>query len=249
MIDLSIIVPSIRPQTIGRLLDSIPSSIGDYKYEVIVVGPYEPTFKCKYIEDLGSPSRCVQRGSTQAVGRFMKWSTDDGVYKDGALSAAMDSAVNMSVNDGMVMKYTEDGPANWVTGADDIYYTAWTHDSNKLSGIPKDYKIAPVGLYNTVFFRDMGGLDCEFEHINMNTHDLAFRVQRNGGVMHFSPSVTMHCDSKNQSSEHAVLNDSYQNNDLPKFLKLYGGKDIIGDRIYIDYDNWKKAPPVWRRFK
>jgi hypothetical protein len=249
MIDLSIIVPSIRPNSIGRLLDSIPNSIGDYEYEIIIVGPYEPEFACRYINDFGSPSRGVQRGSTIADGKFMKWSTDDGIYRSGALKRAMDVAVDMDDKDGVIMKYTEDGPANWVTGADDIYYTAWTHDSNKLSGIPKDYKIAPVGLYNTNFFRMMGGLDCSFEHINMNTHDLAFRVQRNGGVMHFSPDVIMHCDSKNQSSEHAVLNDSYKSNDLPKFLELYGGKDIIGDRIHIDYDNWKESPAIWRRFK
>ena len=247
--DLSIVVPSIREDKIQRLLDSIPASIKNYSYEVIVVGPYKPPEECLYIEDLGSPSRAVQRGALLASGKFVKWSTDDGIYRPGALSEVLDLAQTIERHDGIIVKYTEDGPANWVTGADDIYYTAWTHDSNKLAGIPEDYKIAPVALYHTDFFKEIGGLDCEFEHINMNTHDLAFRIQRNGGKFYFSPSVVMHCDSRNRSDEHLPLDAAYQLNDLPKFSDLYGTPEPAKDRINIDYESWEKSPSPWRRFK
>ena len=74
--DLSIVVPSIREDKIQRLLDSIPASIKNYSYEVIVVGPYKPPEECLYIEDLGSPSRAVQRGALLASGKFVKWSDE-----------------------------------------------------------------------------------------------------------------------------------------------------------------------------
>lgn len=249
-IDLSLVIPSIRPEKINRLIDSIPDAIGGYTYEVILIGNYTPDFDCTYIEDLGSPSRCVQRGASIAKGKFLKWSTDDGIYRPSSLSDILDIAYTIDEKDGIIAKYTEEGPANWITGADDDYYTAWTHADQRLAGIPEHFKIAPVAVYNTEYYKEIGGLDCQFEHINMNTHDLAFRVQKNGGTFSFSPSVVMHCDSRNfNSDEHVPLDSAYQLNDLPKFMALYDTVDAAKDRIVIDYNTWEDSPSPWRRFR
>ena len=246
--DLSIVVPSIRADKIQRLYDSIPASIGDFSYEVIVIGPYQPPFECKYIEDLGSPSRCVQQGIAIAEGKFFTWGTDDGIYNPNALSEAISLLQTLTHKDGIIMKYTEEGPPSPLTGAHDHYYIARTHDSNRLMGIPENYMIAPVPMYNIKYFIDLGGLDCSFDHINMNTHDFAFRLQKDGGTFHFSPSVIMHCDSNQFGDDHKVLDEAYFLNDLPRFQEIYGGPFSM-ERVKIDYDNWKNAEAVWRRFK
>lgn len=59
------------------------------------------------------------------------------------------------------------------------------------------------------------------------------------------PRVVMHCDSNNWGSDHRVLDDAYNRNDLPLFKELY--KDSSRE-IKIDVINWCDSPAEWRRY-
>jgi hypothetical protein len=250
MIDITVIVPSIRPQGLQRLFPTIFESAGKYTVQVIVIGPNQTESDYEHFEfinDLGSPSRCLQRAATHAKGTLLTWGTDDGTYFKGALEKCADKLLSSPESDGIVVKYTEEGPYSDLNGSVDDYYVAWNHRDNQLPGIPKHYVNAPVPMYYTKTFKELGGLDCSFEHINMNTHDLAYRIQNAGGTLHFSEDVVLHCNSNNFGPDHVVLDQSYTSNDLPKFRALYDNDGPV--RQTIDIDNWKDSPEVWRRFK
>ena len=70
MVDLSIIMPGIRKHNWLSVYDSVKDSIGDYVYELIIVGPGEcpnellETENCYFFSDLGCPSRAAQIGAS-----------------------------------------------------------------------------------------------------------------------------------------------------------------------------------------
>lgn len=246
--DLTIIVPTIRADSLPTLLDSIPDSIGYYTYELIIIGPnkMEEYEGLTYIEDYGSPSRCVQRAACQAKGTLMTWLTDDRVCKANALAECIETLLAAPKEDGIIVRYTEEGPYSELNGSTKDYYISWKHRDNQLIGIPTHYLIAPVPMYYTETFQALGGIDCRFEHVNMNIHDLAYRVQNAGGKLHYSPSVVMHCNSNNFGADHAVLDRSYSTNDLPLFRELYNHTGPV--RQVLDMNNWERSPAKWRRF-
>ena len=247
---LSIIVPSIRTPNWGRFVESIPNSVVSHDYEVIFVGPSSDIYlvevhpNVKWIKDFGSPARCAQIGFILAEGEYLTWASDDGVYMPGALKECLDIA---TPDNGVIVKYCEGHNFNG-TCPDNSYWIAHTHADQRLPGIMPDYKIAPVGLYHTKTFLELGGLDCRFEHINMNTHDFAFRWQKTLRTMQLSPNLVLNCDWCPGTQEHAPVQAAYYHNDLPLFNQLYGQPHSM-DRIKIDADNWKLSPKKWvRRF-
>lgn len=126
MIDLSIIIPSIRPEKWKEIYDSVESSVVPYSYEVIFIGPYAKEIPnlpdIKTIVDYGCPSRCVQIASIVAAGRYMTWGSDDGTYQPGALGECitlLDEHITIpsydeltitpyaNLNDEVIVKYVE----------------------------------------------------------------------------------------------------------------------------------------------
>ena len=128
------------------------------------------------------------------------------------------------------------------------YWKPWTHEDQRLPGIPKDYRTAPVAMYYLENFHELGGLDCRFLHVNMNAHDLAFRVQKNGGTLHMSPNLVCHCSYDNHLPIHKPIERAHFENDAPLFLKIYNQPFNL-DRIKIDLNSWKDSPNVWLRFQ
>jgi len=257
---LSIIVPSIRHEILPRFTESIPAAVGNRAWELLVVSPsfddrimeHLATLldhhNCKRvvtIEDEGSPSRCLQRASELLNFPTFTWGTDDGIYKPDVLGQCVELLNEKPHKDGVIIKYTEEGPGTF-TGALDAYYVSENHDANRQPGIPGHFKIAPVGMFSTSYWQQMGGIDCRFDHINMNVHDFVYRLQHDGGELHYSPDVVMHCDSDNWGADHRVLDVAYQQNDLPLFVDLYKDDSRRGP---IDLHNWQLADPVWRRFQ
>lgn len=251
--DLSISLPSIRTQNVIHVYNSIKESITNkYTFELIIVGPIFPKSlqnisNVKFILDYGAPSRCVQLASLISEGNLFTWTCDDGLYHKNTLAECIDVLYSVDKKDGIIAKYTEGpNPSNLMFTED--YYKPWTHEDQQLPGIPKDYKAAPVGIYYLENFYRLGGLDCRFWHINMNVHDLAFRVQKNGGILHFSPNMVCHYDHDNYLPIHKPMELAHFENDMPLFLDIYD-KPFSLDRIKIDLDNWKDSPNVWLRFK
>jgi len=250
--DVSICLPAYRTHFWERLYNTASEAVGpDYTWEMVLVGPNEPPTQLasksnfKFFKDYGSPSRCGQIATALAEGELMMWGSDDGFFIKDSIKRCIDVHKHLPYKDIMIVKYAEG--ANY-TGQchHSSYWKAWTHDDLKLPGIPKDYMITLLAMYKLEYFRELGGFDCRFEHLNMNTHDLAFRAQRNGSKIHFSPNLVLSCDwNAGAGNDHAPLHSAHFENDNPLFHEMYT-KDQ-SDRINIDYFNWTKSDPVWKR--
>ena len=249
--DLSIIIPTINPNLLIELYDQLISSVGSpYTFELICVGPLIPPKELieksnfKFYVDAGCPSRCLQLGSCFAEGNLITILSDDCRFCKNAISECIQLLYSKTQKDGINLRYSEG--VNYTGNNDEIeeYWTAGFHGDLILPGIKPDWKLALCFMYYLSYFRELGGLDCRFEHTNMNTHDLAFRIQKNGGVIYPSPSKVSSINF-NWPSATGIMYRTYIENDLPLFQQLYSVDDP--NRIKINYDNWMNVPNKWPR--
>lgn len=253
--DLSVIIPGIRVDRWPEIYQQLISSVGKYSFELICVGPFFPDKTLErssnfiFLRDFGSPSRCFQMASTLANGEYVMFLSDDGRVEAGAIGEALDLLKSKTQKDGITVLYSEGPNFSGIQDRTPEYWRAHHHDSLKLPLIKDTWKIAPHFIYNLQYFRDLGGLDCSWEHVNMNTHDLAFRIQRDGGVLYPSPRKIASMDWVPWDfNNKGAMQLAYELNDEPLFKKIYGGN--VEPEINIDYNNWRKSPILWaRRFK
>ena len=249
-VDITICLPGIRVDAWPKMYESIKTSVSSHSFEFIIVGPYAPPDlllqqdEISYIQDYGCPSLCVQIASLASNGRLFTFVSDDGILRQDSLSQAIDSFSSEIMN----MRYSEG--INFSGGLHshpDEYWTAWYHADLQKECL-KGYNLAPVWMMETSKFKELGGLDCRFEHVNVCCHDLAFRIQRAGGTVQLSPDFIMDCDWS--SHKKCVVVDAYFENDKPLFDSLCeSSPDPFSNRLHIDYNNWLSVPPVWpRRF-
>jgi hypothetical protein len=252
--DLSVIIPSINPDKLCEVHDYMMESIGKYTCEMIYVGPalppqvlYEKS-NFKFYLDKGCPARCFQLGTFFADGEYLSFVPDDAHLQKDALSNCIDLMKKSSTKDGITMRFSEGIGRTGTQDQDDAYWIAHTHDDlRKLPGVHVGWRTANMFMYNTLYFRELGGLDCRFEHVNMNSHDLAFRVQKAGGKIHPSPTKVSALDWYPHGPE-TIMFQTYIQNDEPLFRALYSIDDPT--RLRIDYNNWINAPSAWpRRYK
>ena len=251
-VELSVIIPSIRVENLTKIYFFLEKAIEPYSFELIVVGPYAIPDELwnkeniKEIKDFGSPSRCVQLASSIADGKYMMWLSDDLTFlTPQSLSQCIQlfESNKISDKDAVCLRYFEGEGVNEFA---ENYWYAWTHEDQRLAGINKEWKIAPLGMYNTSYFRELGGLDCiHYEHINMCTHDLAFRLQQNGGKIHLSPQSIARFYWSWPGPDAKPIQDAYFLNDKSAYKEMYN-KDQ-SDRIKIDYWNWTQVDNKWKR--
>ena len=101
-------------------------------------------------------------------------------------------------------------------------------------------------------FRDLGGIDCRFETINYNLHDLSFRAQRDGFTLYFSdvsrPVHRIDWQDGSQRPEGEPIFEATFENDKPLLDSIYATAESSFVRpIRIDYDHWKEIPDYWPR--
>ena len=253
---LSLVIPSIRPTHWTSLVSDMALACQNNEFEIIFVGPFLPPQELvdksyvKYIKDFGCPSRCLQIGSMLAEGEYLAWCSDDCRIVPNTFDEAIalfDS--KLSERDGMNMLYSEGSGYTGTQHETPEYWVARTHTDLQLEGVADGWKIAPIFMYKTKFFREMGGLDCSFEHVNQNTHDLAFAVQSRGGVIVNSPSRVFKFDWQPEKPDYPPILAAFILNDRPLFDQKYRKTNAAAAR-YVPYDNWKAQPAVWkRRFK
>ncbi|MHA2279437.1 MAG: hypothetical protein ACXAC5_00900 [Promethearchaeota archaeon] len=249
MIDVSIAIPSIHPERWEDVVGSL--SQDSCNYEIWFVGPAPFDKKLPdyvhCIQDYGAPTRCAQIAASHSSGELFTWAADDGRFLPGALTKLVEYfAEHCKSNDEMIGRYTEAAGFNTNTPHhDNALWTAGYHALHINEGIDPDDKIAPVGLLDLQYFRSIGGFDCAYEHINMSCIDLSIRIQRAGGVLHFSPQMLLKFDHTPKCPEYAAVRDAFQLNDLPLFKQHYSNRERP---LKIDFDNWKQSPDKWRRF-
>ena len=189
-------------------------------------------------------------GLALAEGNIMTWANDDGLYQTNALKNCIDLLNTLNKKDGITVRYYE--------GIDMVgqvphnsYWVAHTHADLRLEGVPTNTIVAPMGMYYTEYFIEMGGWDTRFEHLNMNCHDFAIRSQKNGGQIYLSPDLVLiqdHCPG--YTGDHGPIEDAYWKNDKQLFEEIYKNKANYENRIVIDFNNWKASAAVRkRRFK
>lgn len=83
----------------------------------------------------------------------------------------------------------------------------------------------------------------------MNTHSLAFRLQKNGGKMYFSPQRVFAANWHPWvGHEGEIMRIAYETNDLPKYKSMWDSE--IEPVLNWEFDNWKNADIYWKlRFK
>jgi hypothetical protein len=227
-----------------------------HTFEIIFVGPYglpielQPIHNVKYIKDFGCPSRCLQLGSYFAEGEYLAWCSDDCRI----ISDKFDEAIeyfdkNLSENDCMNMRYSEGANFTGTQHNQAEYWIARTHTDLRFDGVKENWKIAPIFMYKRQSFYKYGGIDCRFEHVNMNTHDLSFYIQEKGWKIIDSPSRVFQFDHQPHKSDYPPILISYIENDRPLFYNLYKNLDAAKNRN-INFENWRNADSIWkRRFK
>jgi hypothetical protein len=245
---LSIIVPGIRNNLWEKLTKSIFSSCKDHSFEIIFVGPkpYDDYLSSienvKYIQDFGSPSRSLQIGSLYASGEYITYTSDDCIARNNSL----DELLNNINSDVVSIQYSES--PNFSGKPHPIeYYNAWYHNDLRCKHVDKKWKIPIIFLMKRDLFYYYGGIDCKFEHINMNLHDLAFRMQMDNKSVEVSSNVVWDADYVHRNSSDPVI-AAFLQNDKPLFDSIWNS-DNFNRSSRINFNNWEESPKIWERRK
>jgi hypothetical protein len=248
--DLTVIVPGIRNTQWEILRDHIKGACGRYKYEIIFSGPHalpeslQKDLDVKYIKNYGSPTRALHLATLISEGRFFTWLSDDAHLYPNSIDLSMDLLLAKNPDKDIVcMRYTEGkdhsgaefAPSYWVSG---------THPDLHAPAVDRNWKIPIVMLLAQERYKDLGGFDHGYHHLNMNLHDFAFRAQRDGTEVLMSPTQVQNCDfEENRTPENSPIIAAFWNNDRPRFWQQYA---IPGERpLRIDPENWRESSPVW----
>lgn len=258
MYDVSVIMPAIRVPKWDSLYDSIEKSCKNFKFELILCGPFELTEKLskltnvKHIKDYGSPSRCAQIAANNASGRLIAHCVDDALFVEDALDLSIDFYNKNCTNKDVVnLRYTEG--MNYSGNELPIdYWRAWHHPPLRINTIPQNYRLALHHLIDRKYFIEVGGYDCKFEYQNFNLHDLIFRIQYLGGNVYDSPITVTNCDFYPKGIvDHKPIEEAYEQNDYPLFVNLYSRENALKLRTSeVLFNNYLTTQVIWnRRFK
>ena len=257
-IDLSIVVPGIRTEIWNSILEGVKKSSSRHTFEIIFCSPHDLPEALKnnpqiiHIKDFGSPSRCLQHAASNANGKYLAIMSDDVIIHENSFSDAVDQlSESFEVEKNILaLRYTEG--INFNANPSDFsesYWQAHYHGDLRLVGIDPSWRICLMFMIKTSRFLELGGLDCRFEHFNMNLHDLAFRNQMDGGKILISKNfITSHSWEPNRTVQDSYILAAYHQNDYPLFHSIYGTQESRNLRnIKINFDNWKDQPSHWPR--
>ncbi len=250
MIDLSICLPAIRPSYWERLYNSYLKSCQKYSFEVVFIGPHDlpDSLKgkpnIKFIKSYATSVRSAMEGVLICEGRLIAIPADDGYAFPNALDQCIELRNQHGKQDVVVLRYREGEGMSGLPMAGD-YWSVRGHPLLMSLEIPVEYKLFMQPLMSREYLINIGGWDCRFEHLAFASHDLSYRIQRDGGVLYLSPGEVFNYDYRFQhKGDHGPIHDSHIEHDLPLFVRLY---DKPNNRTSIDFDNWKDCSEVWER--
>ena len=254
MVDVSVIVPGYRHWEWNRLIESTKESVGDLSFEIIFVGPdvgeAGPPKKappvvlgenCTFIRDLGAPGRCLQRGAVEAKGKYLTWACDDGVFTKGSLSRAVNYLEDQKNKKlALALNYYEGGDIRVID-----FFRPRYHADQQMPGIKEEYRTSAMFMCDTEYYKELGGLDCRFEHVNFNIHDFMFRVYNDGGEVQVFMEAVIDIAWDVHAPDYVPVRRAYLETDLPLYQEMYSVDQ--SDRTTIPLDNWKESPEVWEK--
>lgn len=252
--DLSLCLAGIRPQFWENVFKSAADSCQRHSFELIIVSPFdlpEPLRRVqniRHLKDYGPPTRASQLAVNLSEGRLISFPCDDGIF----LSEGNDHAIELfdRINkrkDGIVMRYREAAGMKGETFPEEYWY-ARRHLNTKELHLDEHWKIACQPMISKDYFREIGGVDClSFECMAYATHDLCYRIQRDGGVFHLSPKDVMNADNYGETGvDHAPVFFGQKENDEKNFFSMYRSKEVK-KRVKVDFHNWENSSSVWAR--
>ena len=291
---LSIVVPTIRTHLLEDLYRSFCYSCPTHTFEVIFVGPFDIPTKLmkksnvKYIKDYGHPTRAAQIGGIEAEGELVCLITDDCFCYSETLADTIDFYDKECLDTDIIgmrffenpehyqaikSKKTEDkNPAKRLSDHPDDYWLAGSSYGG--SEIIKPYwGTACLFMVKTEIFKNYGGWDCQWEHLNHSTHDLLFRMQSQGSRFFLTDyDVFVANWYEGNSVDHAPVNQGQTEHDEKLFRDVWSKPSgattltiVLGEdfclyntgyhpdppqfyRQYkINIDNWRNCPDVWSR--
>jgi len=252
-IDLSIIVPGIRPYNWQRLYESVLNSTNK-TWEMIFVGPYSPPDyfndlnNILYIEDWGSPIRAQQIGLTHCKGEWISWMADDGVFLPNGLTLCFEqiSLIKDKYKEIIMCKYHEGDKYN-PEMLDNKYYTMGYHPATSSRYMPPHYFILMEGIIYRDLLLDMGGWDCQFEACPMSYADLGFRLQNSGVRFHIPNDFIVSVGHMpGVSGDHGPIYYAQTFHDEPLYHSIFDNQTCL-QRNKIDINNWINTPNKWTR--
>ncbi len=274
MVELSIFLAAIRPQNWRALYDSMSrSSNTNREFEMIFVSPYDLPENMKglpnvkLIKDFGCPSRCYQLGLLACEGEYVIPAVDDGIFTaNSSIDLAFQFLESMSPSkkNMVVFKYNEgleqikklsaklrrdhakvrSDPNFWRLG---FWFHNPPYTDINCTIAPDDYFLIMSGLMNREFLLELGGFDCQFEHLGIGMVDFSIRVQNAGANTVLGEEFMALTTEWN--GEHLPIEQAQSEHDIPLFIQIYSDP-ASSKRSNIDIDNWKQAEEKWsRRFK
>ncbi len=258
--ELSIILPSIRPERLPKVYESILKSTS-VNFELIIVGPYplpealEKYKNIKYVRDFGNPSRAHNIGLLLCEAEIITWMADDGIMIEGAIDSHLDLLKSLGGDEKniVVAKYYEGqvGSKERNTLQPDSYFKIINTPAAS-PFFPASWWVFNVAYLYRKFAYALGGWDASFEGTWVSHTDMAIRAQMAGAnvVMAEEPrDVADHMPG--DSGDHKPIYECQTFHDVPLMNKKYRRKDWLKvNNPAIKIMNWKDVPSVWeRRFK
>ncbi len=256
--EISILCPSIRPNNLKRVYDSILNST-KRRFELIIVSPYvlpielQGISNIKSVVDFGSPTRASCIASLLIEGKYVfPTMADDAIFIDGAIDKNLDLLISMGddIKNAVVCKYSESQgfSAKERYQPDDYYKMVNSYAVNK-EICPKGWLIFNAVFLHSKYFEEIGGYDSSFETACIGHADLAMRSQLDGVTTRLSEFPIIQCDHIPSGGDHTPIEINQVHYSSPKFAQKYN-QYLNQIPIKIPIDNWKKADAVWKfRFK
>jgi len=251
MYDVSIILPSIRPENLKGFYESAELACQKYTFQIVIPSPYplpetlsEKT-NITYIKTYACPTVASQLAIQLCNSKFLYNTVDDGILFPSVIDEAIEyHDTNLTEKDVYNMRYLE--------GSDNpfppTFWKARHHEDMRLAGIHPDWKMCMHYFMHLNYFYFLGGYDCRFETLNHAIHDLMFRIQADNGKIHESPKETIKCGHMpGTSGDHAPVHHGQLDYDKPQFDEMYADPNTPYKRIKIDYHNWRARSGTWER--
>ena len=253
---LSVVCSGYRVENFKKLYDSIGASFSQ-DFELVICGPYKPDWQEDnfiFIEDSGSPARCLQRALLAASGDWVSFAWDDGEYLPGKL----DEVYKMIEDTGFDLKSAVCGkfyevvhdlsqrePIARYQEKDDLYYVK-THNEARSELFAEHFLIFGTGMINRKLLLGIGGFDTRYETYAIALLDMSVRLQLHGcnSILKADPVFT--CGWSYGVPGHEAVMEAYERNDKELYQKKYRDPNNKPELI-MDPENWKTSPRKWRR--
>lgn len=260
--DVSIVVPSIRPENLIKFYKFAENACKKYSFELVIPSPYilpDEILKkknVKFLHTYANPTLAFQIASNLCDANLIYNTTDDGLIQENAVDEAVDlfyqkkispiDMVNMRYDEAVLDIKTLEPLSEKHEHFPLSYWNAHSYNEfSRFACIKPSFKTCPHFLMSLNYFQHLGGFDCNYEYSNHALHDLAFRAQENGSVVVNSPSVAFYCSHGH--TDHKPIEDAQLGPDTIRFNQTYFGLDSLKERVFLKYNDWKNRPDIWAR--